>query len=148
MHVVYTLPPPPLPNENKRGTIASSDNNGNDGGTAPPPRPRHGLFLLDGPKVVDSKLEMSDVPFHILCPLDRSSVGQSIHKHCCTSTSSTSYRNNALAVVCDMSPSDTHKNGPKCRRRRCYLRRTCHCIRWMHTILYRCTWQVRRGRWG
>ena len=54
--------------------------------------------------MVASELEMSNVPFHILYPLDRLSVGQPIHEHCCTSTSSTSYRNDALAVVCDMSP--------------------------------------------
>jgi len=117
LHVVYALPPPPpLPNNgNERGTIpSSSSSDDDDDGVAAPPRPadmsltsRHGSFLLDGLKVVASELELSYVPFHILCPSDRSLVGQSIHAHCCSTSTSTSHRNtalDALAVICDMSP--------------------------------------------
>jgi len=127
LRVVYVLPPPPTDDD---GDDDVGDDDDDDDGAAPP-RPadmsltsRHGSFLLDGLKVVASELELSNVPFHILRPSDRSSVGQSIHAHCCRRTSSSSssssssstsaststsasYRNNAsdaLAVVCDMSP--------------------------------------------
>jgi hypothetical protein len=92
LRVVYNLPPPP-------GTTAAE---GQDGA---PPRPadmamtvRHGMFLLDGLKIVAEELASSKVPFDVLRPNSRSLVGQSIQSYC------THPSHNALAVVCDMSP--------------------------------------------
>ena len=90
LRVVYTLPPPP----------ADDPTEGEDGS---PPNPaemslteRHGLFLLDGLKIVANELADAQVPFDILCPKSREQVGESIHNYANT--------NEALAVVCDMSP--------------------------------------------
>ena len=96
LRVVYALPPPPSDNNNAT--------EGQDDGS-PPPNPvgmsmteRHGTFLLDGLKVVAKELSSSQVPFDVICPTSRETVGESIHSHCVTSSL------DALAVVCDMSP--------------------------------------------
>ena len=90
LRVVYTLLPPP-------------DVDALEGEDGSPPNPaemslteRHGVFLLDGLKIVDEELTGARVPFDILCPSSRDSVGESIHKY--------ANDNEALAVVCDMSP--------------------------------------------
>jgi hypothetical protein len=90
LRVVYTLPPPP----------ADDAPEGEDGS---PPNPadmslteRHGVFLLDGLKIVAEELIDVQVPFDVLCPASRDAVGETI----CNYANS----NEALAVVCDMSP--------------------------------------------
>lgn len=90
LRVVYTLPPPPEVDAQE----------GEDGS---PPNPtemslteRHGEFLLDGLKIVEKELAEAQVPFHVLCPVSRDAVGETIHNYATD--------NEALAVVCDMSP--------------------------------------------
>lgn len=92
LRVVYSLPPPP-------------DEDAEEGEDGSPPSPadmsltvRHGTFLLDGLKVVSNELTSANVPFDILCPTSRSSVGESVCSYC------TDESHDALAVVCDMSP--------------------------------------------
>mmetsp|Transcript_29789 Transcript_29789/g.44478 ORF Transcript_29789/g.44478 Transcript_29789/m.44478 type:complete len:672 (-) Transcript_29789:48-2063(-) len=92
LRVVYALPPPP----------SETAAEGQDGS---PPAPadmplteRHGVFLLDGLQIVAKELSSTQVPFDVICPTSRESVGETIHSHC------TSSSHNALAVVCDMSP--------------------------------------------
>ena len=53
---------------------------------------------MDGLKVVAEELSSANVPFDVLNPPSRSSVGKKIHSHC------TMPSHGALAVVCDMSP--------------------------------------------
>jgi hypothetical protein len=93
LRVVYTLPPPP----------AEDPEEGEDGA---PPNPadmslteRHGIFLLDGLQIVAKELNDAKVPFDILCPSSRDHVGETIQTYANT--------NEALAVVCDMSPLRT-----------------------------------------
>jgi len=92
LRVVYALPPPP-------------DEEASEGEGGAPPSPadmsltlRHGSFLLDGLKVVANELCRAEVPFDILCPPSRASVGESIKQFCASPS------HEALAVVCDMSP--------------------------------------------
>ena len=92
LRVVYALPPPP-----EEEAIEGED------GSPPSPAEmsltvRHGAFLLDGLKVVSNELTTSNVPFDVLCPTSRSSVGESISSYCTNSA------HEALAIVCDMSP--------------------------------------------
>ena len=68
LRVVYSLPPPP-------------DVDAEEGEDGSPPSPadmsltvRHGIFLLDGLKVVSNELTDANVPFDVLCPTSRSSV--------------------------------------------------------------------------
>ena len=91
LRVVYALPPPPPP------SASSSD--------ALPPlvadmpmTERHGSFLLGGLRVVESELADKDVPFDVLHPSDRSTVGRCVYDH------ATSPSSRALAVICDFSP--------------------------------------------
>jgi hypothetical protein len=90
LRVLYTLPPP----------AAEDAPEGEDGS---PPNPadmslteRHGMFLLDGLKIVAEELIDVQVPFDVLCPASRDAVGETIHNY--------ANSNEALAVVCDMSP--------------------------------------------
>ena len=92
LRVVFALPPPP-------------SDTATEGHDISPPAPadmplteRHGAFLLDGLQVVAKELALSQVPFDVICPTTRETVGETIHSHC------TSSSHNALAVVCDMSP--------------------------------------------
>jgi len=91
LRVVFTLPPPP----------SSAPGEGADGS---PPKPedmsltlRHGDFLLDGLKVVAEELEAANVPLDVLQPACRTAVGTETIRYCIN-------RNDALALVCDMSP--------------------------------------------
>jgi deoxyribodipyrimidine photo-lyase len=101
LRVVYTLPPPPPEKD--------EEENGGDDESAPPPDPtelpmteRHATFLLDGLQIVAKELSSCNVPFDILCPTSRDTVGSAIHSYCTTTASS--HNNDALAVVTDFSP--------------------------------------------
>ena len=91
LRVVYALPPPP-------------DAPVNEGGDMPPLvvdmpiTERHGQFLVDGLKVVETELASKNVPFDVLHPTDRSNVGQCVYDFATKSNS------RALAVICDFSP--------------------------------------------
>mmetsp|Transcript_22668 Transcript_22668/g.46520 ORF Transcript_22668/g.46520 Transcript_22668/m.46520 type:complete len:559 (-) Transcript_22668:105-1781(-) len=92
LRVVYALSPP-------------LDNDPEDGEDGSPPNPadmsmteRHGVFLLDGLKVVAEELEEANVSFRVLCPPSRGDVGKCVHEYCTLS------EHGALAVVCDMAP--------------------------------------------
>jgi hypothetical protein len=92
LRVVFSLPPPP-------------DTEAAEGEDGAPPHPaempmtaRHGMFLLDGLKIVAEEFSSAKVPFDILCPDSQSKVGEEIHSYCTHPT------HTALAVVCDMSP--------------------------------------------
>lgn len=95
LRVVYALPPPP--------DASNEDGDDEDDDMPPlvadiPTTERHGTFLIDGLKIVEKELASKDVPFNVLCPEDRSSVGQCVYDICTASTC------NALAVICDFSP--------------------------------------------
>ena len=97
LRVVYALPPPP-------DTVAAD---GEEDGS-PPPKPsdmpmtvRHGRFLLEGLRVASAELAERGVAFDVLKPNSRSSVGASVSSHCV---------DDALAVVCDMSPLRHHRD--------------------------------------
>lgn len=99
LRVVYTLPPPPPP--------AEKEDEEGGGDESAPPNPtelsiteRHATFLLDGLQIVAKELSLKNVPFDILCPDSRDTVGSTIHSYCTAST----HNNDALAVVTDFSP--------------------------------------------
>eukprot|EP00956_Cyclotella_meneghiniana_P043525 scaffold274023_cov73-Cyclotella_meneghiniana.AAC.1 len=114
LRVMYVLPPPP---DN------DTTNNDNDE-DAPPPNPiemsptqRHGSFLLEGLQIVSRELENAHVPFDILRPSARDTVGETIlHQYCTTTTATssttttTSSNLNAIAIICDMSPLKTSRH--------------------------------------
>ncbi|KAL7468564.1 hypothetical protein ACHAXS_008791 [Conticribra weissflogii] len=92
LRVIYALPPPP-------------DKDPEDGEDGSPPNPadmsmteRHGVFLLDGLKVVAEELQQANVSFRVLCPQSRGEVGNCVNEYCTLS------EHEALAVVCDMAP--------------------------------------------
>ena len=93
LRVVYALPPPP-----------DASNEDNDKEDMPPlvadmpMTERHGTFLINGLKIVEKELASKDVPFTVLYPKDRSSVGQCVYEY------ATSASSRALAVICDFSP--------------------------------------------
>lgn len=100
LRVAYALPPPPPPSEE---AAEGEDEDENEDGRPPSPADmpltvRHGTFLLDGLKVVADELASAKVPFDVLCPASRSTVGGTMHAYCTSSAAA------ALAVVCDMSP--------------------------------------------
>ena len=95
LRVVYALPPPPQE--------ANSSNDAEEGDMPPlvvdmPMTERHGQFLLDGLKIVETELASKEVPFDVLQPSDRSTVGQCVYDHATTPTT------RALMVITDFSP--------------------------------------------
>ena len=95
LRVIYALPPPP------QEANASNDE---EKGDMPPlvadmcMTERHGQFLLDGLKIVETELATKEVPFDVLQPTDRSQVGQCVYDHATTPTT------RALMVITDFSP--------------------------------------------
>ncbi|KAL3823230.1 hypothetical protein ACHAXA_003509 [Cyclostephanos tholiformis] len=111
LRVAYALPPPPPPPPPPAETAAAVD--GEDGSSSSssfPPNPqdmpmtsRHGTFLLEGLRAVSIEFANIGVPFDVLRPKSRASVGESISSYCIGA-------HVALAVVCDMSPLRHHRD--------------------------------------
>lgn len=62
---------------------------------------RHGHFLIGGLQVVEEELREKNVPFEVLKPNSQAEVGTCVHEFT---------RNDAIAVVCDMSPLRHFRN--------------------------------------